>query len=78
MTRRRFTFRGTVQGVGFRPSVYRLAVSLQLSGFVQNRRSEVVAEVQGDEDKVSRFASELAASLPPAAIMSASPIWMER
>ena len=56
-----------MQGVGFRPGVYRLAVSLRLTGFVQNRRSEVVAEIQGDEDKAVRFAAELVASLPPAA-----------
>ncbi len=69
--RKRFTFRGTVQGVGFRPSVFRLAVSLDLSGFVQNRRSEVVVEVQGDADSVSRFAAEVAASMPPAARIQA-------
>jgi hydrogenase maturation protein HypF len=69
--RKRFTFRGTVQGVGFRPSVFRLAVSLRLSGFVQNRRSEVVVEVQGDADRVSRFAAEIAAAMPPAARIEA-------
>jgi len=67
MVRKRFTFRGTVQGVGFRPALYRLAVSMRLAGFVQNRRSEVVAEVQGDEGQVSRFASQVAAAMPPAA-----------
>jgi hydrogenase maturation protein HypF len=65
--RKRFVFRGTIQGVGFRPAIYRLADSLGLGGFVQNRRSEVVAEVQGGEDAVGRFTSQLAASLPPAA-----------
>jgi len=65
--RKRFVFRGTIQGVGFRPAVYRLADSLGLRGFVQNRRSEVVAEVQGDEEALGRFASLLTASLPPAA-----------
>ena len=63
----RFTFRGTVQGVGFRPALYRLAVSLGLSGFVQNRRSFVVAEVQGDDDAVALFAARLDASIPAAA-----------
>src|SRR5271169_5888747 len=65
--RKRFFFRGTIQGVGFRPAVYRLAASLGLTGFVQNRRSEVMAEVQGAEEAVSRFAALLAESLPPAA-----------
>jgi hydrogenase maturation protein HypF len=67
VVRKRFTFRGTVQGVGFRPAVYRLAVSLGLAGFVQNRRSEVVAEVQGDENKVARFKEGLRSALPAAA-----------
>ena len=67
VVRARFTFRGTVQGVGFRPAVYRLAVSLGLDGFVQNRRSEVVAEVQGSEARVQRFAAEIRGALPGAA-----------
>jgi hydrogenase maturation protein HypF len=65
--RKRFSFRGTIQGVGFRPAMYRLAASLGLLGFVQNRRSEVVAEVQGTEEAVGRFAAQLSGSLPPAA-----------
>ena len=52
---------------GSDPAVYRLAVSLGLAGFVQNRRSEVVAEVQGDEGSVARFAASIAAAMPPAA-----------
>ena len=67
MIRRRFLFRGTVQGVGFRPAIYRLAVTLGLSGFVQNRRSLVVAEVQGEDSAVARFTSRLLGSLPAAA-----------
>ena len=64
--RRRFTFRGTVQGVGFRPAVYRLAVSAGLAGWVQNRRSEVIAEVQGDEARVGGFREALRSGLPAA------------
>jgi hydrogenase maturation protein HypF len=71
MVRKRFTFRGTVQGVGFRPAVYRLAASLGLSGFVQNRRSVVAAEVQGEEEAVLLFASRVAGSMPPAARIEA-------
>jgi hydrogenase maturation protein HypF len=67
--RKRFVFRGTIQGVGFRPAIYRLATSLGLAGFIQNRRSEVVAEVQGEEAAIGRFASLLASSVPPAAFI---------
>jgi hydrogenase maturation protein HypF len=65
--RKKYTFRGIVQGVGFRPTVYRCAVSLGLTGFVLNRRSHVVAEVQGEHDAVAAFAARLASTLPPAA-----------
>ena len=53
--RQRFVFRGVIQGVGFRPAVYRCAVELGLTGFVQNLRSEVAAEVQGPSAAVARF-----------------------
>ena len=58
---------GTIQGVGFRPTVFRCAVSLNLTGFVQNRRSEVVAEVQGKKDDVKAFPLRLKELLPGAA-----------
>jgi hydrogenase maturation protein HypF len=67
VVRKQLRFRGTIQGVGFRPALFRLATSLGLSGFVQNRRSEVLAEVQGDFESVARFASGLMAAIPPAA-----------
>ena len=67
MIRRRFTFRGIIQGVGFRPTVYRCALSLGLTGYVQNRRSEVVAEVQGPIERVALFPERLQELLPPAA-----------
>jgi hydrogenase maturation protein HypF len=67
LIRQRFVFRGTVQGVGFRPTVYRCASELGLSGFVQNRRSEVIAEVEGQSDRVESFTPKLRELLPPAA-----------
>lgn len=65
--RLRFVFRGAVQGVGFRPTVYRCAVELGLTGFVQNLRSEVAVEVQGSGPAVGRFGPRLAEMLPAAA-----------
>jgi hydrogenase maturation protein HypF len=67
MVRRRLVFRGIIQGVGFRPAVFRAAVSLGLTGYVQNRRSEVVAEVQGTEGAVTELETTVAARMPPAA-----------
>ena len=46
-TRLRIRVRGLVQGVGFRPFVYRLAVEQGLSGWVRNDEQGVVMEVQG-------------------------------
>ena len=46
--RRRFRVTGTVQGVGFRPFVYRRAVELGLAGFVRNDSGGVLIEVEGD------------------------------
>ncbi|MBN1109659.1 MAG: acylphosphatase, partial [Methanomassiliicoccales archaeon] len=52
----RITVRGVVQGVGFRPTVHRLAVSMGLHGYVQNNGSNVVIEVDGDgKEFVSRL-----------------------
>ncbi len=46
-TRLRVRVRGTVQGVGFRPHVWRLATALGLTGTVRNDAEGVLAEVQG-------------------------------
>ncbi|WP_455382337.1 carbamoyltransferase HypF, partial [Salinispira pacifica] len=67
----RITYRGIVQGVGFRPALYRCAVDCGLTGFVQNRRSEVVAELQGSGVAIDRFEELVRERLPaPARIES--------
>ncbi len=63
----RSLFSGTVQGVGFRPFVYRNAVRLGLSGFVKNTSDGVVVEVEGEPDSITSFFSTLANELPPLA-----------
>ncbi len=63
----RYRFRGVIQGVGFRPTVYRCALGLGLSGFVRNQRSEVVAELEGRRERVEGFPEALRRLLPPAA-----------
>ncbi|MBJ7906937.1 carbamoyltransferase HypF [Streptomyces sp. DSM 110735] len=65
--RRRLTVRGTVQGVGFRPHVHRLADGLALAGHVSNTGDGVVIEVEGPEDGVVRFCALLAEQPPPLA-----------
>lgn len=69
--RRRITVRGTVQGVGFRPHVHRLATALALTGFVGNTANGVIIEVEGPAADVERFGELLAAEPPPLATVSA-------
>jgi hydrogenase maturation protein HypF len=73
MRRRRLTVQGTVQGVGFRPFVYRLAGELRLSGWVVNSSQGVVIEIEGSPPLLDAFIDRLRTELPPhAAIHSLS------
>ncbi|MEU9475909.1 carbamoyltransferase HypF [Streptomyces sp. NPDC048191] len=70
LVRRRLTVRGTVQGVGFRPYVHRLAAGLGLAGFVGNNGDGVIVEVEGPAGEVARFCAALAEQPPPLATVS--------
>ncbi|MCI0350088.1 MAG: Sua5/YciO/YrdC/YwlC family protein, partial [Acidobacteriales bacterium] len=63
--RRRLTVQGAVQGVGFRPFVYRLALELGLAGWVVNSPQGVVIEVEAAPDTLAQFAARLQSELPP-------------
>ncbi len=65
--RRRLRVTGTVQGVGFRPFVYRHAVALGLTGWVRNDSAGVLVEVEGDEDTIAELARRLVDDAPPLA-----------
>ena len=65
--RERVAVTGQVQGVGFRPFVYRLAVELDLTGWVINDSRGVRIEVQGASGAVETFSERLTAELPPLA-----------
>jgi hydrogenase maturation protein HypF len=68
--RRRIEVRGTVQGVGFRPFVYRSAVELGLVGFVLNDEAGVVIEVEGSEGAVAELCRRLVDEPPPLAVVT--------
>lgn len=64
---RRFRIGGRVQGVGFRPYVYRLARALELTGWVRNAGGEVEIHAEGPTERLERFAEALCAHAPPSA-----------
>jgi hydrogenase maturation protein HypF len=67
--RARVRVTGTVQGVGFRPYVYRLAGELGLSGFVLNDARGVLLEVEGRGAVVGEFLARLSVEAPPLAVL---------
>ncbi len=58
---------GLVQGVGFRPFIYRLASGYSLKGEVVNRTGGVTVTVQCDRETTDRFIDDIRALAPPAA-----------
>ncbi|MEJ2409189.1 MAG: carbamoyltransferase HypF [Novosphingobium sp.] len=60
---------GAVQGVGFRPFVYRLAVAEGLAGFVRNTGAGVMLEVEGSGPDVERFLARLRREIAPPAVI---------
>ncbi len=63
--RYRFLIEGIVQGVGFRPTVFKIAKSLNLKGYVLNSGEGGIIEIEGD--KKDKFLDTLKKSLPPLA-----------
>ncbi|HEX8814351.1 MAG TPA: carbamoyltransferase HypF [Terriglobales bacterium] len=63
--RRQIEVAGIVQGVGFRPYIYRLATSRGLTGTVSNTSAGVTIEIQGASEVVGDFLDRLPAEAPP-------------
>jgi hydrogenase maturation protein HypF len=59
--------RGVVQGVGFRPFVFRLAQNHGIAGWVRNGGDGVEIHAEGDEEALDAFVRDLEAQPPPAA-----------
>ena len=66
-TRAQVKIEGTVQGVGFRPFVFRLARELDLTGWIVNGADGVMIEVEGAAEAVGRLIERLRTSCPPGA-----------
>jgi hydrogenase maturation protein HypF len=67
--RARARVEGTVQGVGFRPYVHRLASELDLAGYVLNDARGVLLEVEGESDAIEAFLGRLRPDAPPLAVI---------
>ncbi len=67
--RQRLDIRGAVQGVGFRPTVYRLARDMNLGGWIANTSDGVCIEIEGASEALNRFRRRLEDEPPAAAII---------
>jgi len=65
IVRKRLIFKGRVQGVGFRPTVYNLAKRLGLAGVVLNSPEGVVVELEGHDAQIDKFLKIIKIKQPP-------------
>ena len=65
LERKQISVRGVVQGVGFRPFVYRLAHDHELTGWVLNHSGGVEIEVEGATHALDELVHDLTAQAPP-------------
>jgi hydrogenase maturation protein HypF len=65
--RKRIDIAGLVQGVGFRPFVYRIARQFEIRGYVLNSSEGVVIEAEASETRLENFIAALKTELPPLA-----------
>ena len=70
----RISIKGIVQGVGFRPFVYRLAQEYAIRGWVINSAAGVFIEAEGDEVQVEEFCNRLVSDPPPLAVIKSCQI----
>ena len=78
IARLKITVRGAVQGVGFRPFVFRLAEELKLTGWVNNSPQGVFIEVEGSRAALEIFICRLEAEKPPRSfIQSMESTWLD-
>ncbi len=64
MQRSKIILTGLLQGIGFRPYIYRLAVAHKLAGWVANDRDRVLIEVEGDAQNLADFLIDLQSHVP--------------
>lgn len=78
MDKARILVQGIVQGVGFRPTVYRLAKKLKLTGYVRNLGNIVEIVLQGEKKEIEKFVKDLTNKKPPISKISSLDVeWLE-
>ena len=70
INRLRIEVEGIVQGVGFRPFIFRLAATHGISGWVKNTSGGVIIEAEGEAAAVSSFLNDISAEAPPLAVIT--------
>jgi hydrogenase maturation protein HypF len=70
----RIRLRGIVQGVGFRPFVFKAATRLALAGHVLNTSAGLVAEVEGNPQAIDSFVRTITSEAPPLAWIQESEV----
>jgi len=58
--------KGLVQGVGFRPFIYRIAHELDVKGWVENRNDGVIIKVNGNKTIIDQFIQDIKSKAPTA------------
>ena len=77
-SRLKVALRGAVQGVGFRPFVFRIAEELKLTGWVNNSPQGVFIEIEGSRAVLEKFILRLEAEKPPhSSIQSLESSWLD-
>lgn len=71
----RVGIKGLVQGVGFRPFVFRIARDHALKGWVENRNDGVLIQVNANREELARFREDLLSQAPMAASIESLEIW---
>jgi len=83
MTAQKLIIKGLVQGVGFRPFVYRLAKTMGLNGWVENTNDGVIIFIEGEEKAIKPFEERLVTEQPRIAMIQSieskneAPMFME-
>ncbi len=68
--RKKINVQGIVQGVGFRPFIFNLAVSVKLTGFVSNTPQGVIIEIEGTIKEIDNFIDNIKLKAPPLSLIT--------